>query len=49
MPSFTIGIDRCEGWGDWQIPEYDIPVEQGFSQTYSKYRAWKTMLILPLR
>ncbi|WP_026564735.1 hypothetical protein [Bacillus sp. UNC41MFS5] len=28
MPSFTIGIDRCEGWGDWQIPEYQIPVEQ---------------------
>ncbi len=28
MPSFTIGIDRCEGWGDWQIPEYQIPVQQ---------------------
>ena len=28
MPSFTIGIDRCEGWGDWHIPEYQIPVEQ---------------------
>ncbi|NCT35636.1 hypothetical protein GTW56_03105 [Bacillus sp. EB93] len=28
MPSFTIGIDRCEGWGDWQIPEYQIPIHQ---------------------
>ncbi|WP_394233677.1 hypothetical protein [Niallia oryzisoli] len=28
MPSFTIGTDRCEGWGDWQIPEYDIPIEK---------------------
>lgn len=28
MPSFTIGISECEGWGDWQIPPYKIPVEQ---------------------
>ncbi|WP_203553178.1 hypothetical protein [Bacillus sp. B15-48] len=28
MPSFTVGIDRCEGWGDWEIPEYDIPVQK---------------------
>ena len=28
MPSFTIGIGECEGWGDWQIPEYKIPVQQ---------------------
>ncbi|MBB6446916.1 DODA-type extradiol aromatic ring-opening family dioxygenase [Bacillus benzoevorans] len=28
MPSFTIGIGDCEGWGDWQIPPYKIPVEQ---------------------
>ncbi|MEA1855552.1 hypothetical protein MKX67_02655 [Cytobacillus sp. FSL W7-1323] len=28
MPSFTIGVDRCEGWGDWEIPEYQIPVEK---------------------
>lgn len=32
MPSFTIGIDRCEGWGDWQIPEYDIPVEKDLAK-----------------
>ncbi|WP_461611952.1 DODA-type extradiol aromatic ring-opening family dioxygenase [Cytobacillus kochii] len=28
MPSFTIGVDRCEGWGDWEIPEYQMPVEK---------------------
>jgi 2,3-dihydroxyphenylpropionate 1,2-dioxygenase len=28
MPSFTIGIGDCEGWGDWQIPPYKIPVDQ---------------------
>ncbi len=28
MPSFTVGIDQCEGWGDWDIPKYDIPVEK---------------------
>src|SRR4051812_45816759 len=28
MPSFTIGIDECEGWGDWQLPEYKIPVQK---------------------
>ncbi|MBM4760968.1 hypothetical protein [Bacillus sp. B15-48] len=28
MPSFTIGIGDCEGWGDWQIPEYQIPVQK---------------------
>jgi 2,3-dihydroxyphenylpropionate 1,2-dioxygenase len=28
MPSFTIGIGKCEGWGDWKLPKYDIPVEQ---------------------
>ncbi|MBU8917698.1 hypothetical protein BGM25_16820 [Bacillus sp. FJAT-29953] len=28
MPSFTIGIGECEGWGDWQIPKYQIPVQQ---------------------
>jgi len=32
MPSFTIGIDRCEGWGDWQLPEYDIPVEKDLAK-----------------
>ncbi|KAA9021029.1 DODA-type extradiol aromatic ring-opening family dioxygenase [Niallia endozanthoxylica] len=32
MPSFTIGIDRCEGWGDWHIPEYDIPVEKDLAK-----------------
>lgn len=28
MPSFTIGIDNCEGWGDWQIPAYQVPVQK---------------------
>jgi 2,3-dihydroxyphenylpropionate 1,2-dioxygenase len=28
MPSFTIGIGECEGWGDWRIPKYKIPVQQ---------------------
>ncbi|CAM3836323.1 2,3-dihydroxyphenylpropionate 1,2-dioxygenase [Aeromicrobium ponti] len=28
MPSFTIGIGECEGWGDWQLPKYQIPVQQ---------------------
>ena len=28
MPSFTIGIEECEGWGDWEIPPYKIPVQQ---------------------
>jgi 2,3-dihydroxyphenylpropionate 1,2-dioxygenase len=28
MPSFTIGIGECEGWGDWQLPKYNIPIQQ---------------------
>ena len=32
MPSFTIGIDRCEGWGDWQYTQYDIPVEKDLAK-----------------
>ncbi|MBV7507812.1 hypothetical protein KW850_21510 [Bacillus sp. sid0103] len=28
MPSFTIGLGECEGWGDWQLPKYKIPVQQ---------------------
>jgi 2,3-dihydroxyphenylpropionate 1,2-dioxygenase len=32
MPSFTIGIGECEGWGDWQIPEYKIPVQQDLAK-----------------
>jgi 2,3-dihydroxyphenylpropionate 1,2-dioxygenase len=32
MPSFTIGIGKCEGWGDWQIPEYKIPVQQDLAK-----------------
>ncbi len=28
MPSFTIGIGECEGWGDWRLPKYKIPVQQ---------------------
>ena len=40
MPSFTIGIDRCEGWGDWHIPQYDFSRKR-FSKTYSQYGAGK--------
>ena len=32
MPSFTIGIGECEGWGDWQIPQYKIPVQQDLAK-----------------
>lgn len=32
MPSFTIGLDRCEGWGDWEIPEYQMPVEKALAK-----------------
>ena len=32
MPSFTIGIGECEGWGDWRIPKYQIPVEKDLSK-----------------
>ncbi len=32
MPSFTIGIGECEGWGDWQIPKYNIPVQQDLAK-----------------
>jgi 2,3-dihydroxyphenylpropionate 1,2-dioxygenase len=28
MPAFTIGIGECEGWGDWELPEYKIPVDK---------------------
>jgi 2,3-dihydroxyphenylpropionate 1,2-dioxygenase len=28
MPSFTIGIGECEGWGDWQLPKYNVPVQK---------------------
>lgn len=28
MPSFTIGLKECEGWGDWELPKYKIPVQQ---------------------
>ncbi|MEH7095252.1 hypothetical protein [Neobacillus vireti] len=28
MPAFTIGTGECEGWGDWQLPKYNIPVHQ---------------------
>lgn len=28
MPAFTIGIGECEGWGDWHLPQYKIPVEK---------------------
>ena len=32
MPSFTIGIGECEGWGDWQLPKYNIPVQQDLAK-----------------
>lgn len=32
MPSFTIGIRNCEGWGDWQLPKYNIPVQQDLAK-----------------
>ncbi len=32
MPSFTIGIGECEGWGDWQLPKYQIPVQQDLAK-----------------
>ncbi|RUS43913.1 hypothetical protein [Cohnella sp. AR92] len=32
MPSFTIGIGECEGWGDWQLPKYKIPVQQSLAK-----------------
>ncbi|MCQ6275548.1 hypothetical protein JMM81_11325 [Bacillus sp. V3B] len=32
MPSFTVGIGECEGWGDWKIPEYKIPVQQDLAK-----------------
>lgn len=32
MPSFTIGMGECEGWGDWQIPKYNIPVQQDLAK-----------------
>ncbi|HZG71659.1 MAG TPA: hypothetical protein VEY51_09005 [Chondromyces sp.] len=32
MPSFTIGIGQCEGWGDWQLPKYKIPVQQDLAK-----------------
>lgn len=28
MPTFLIGTDQCEGWGDWDLPKYRIPVEK---------------------
>ncbi|NHC38955.1 hypothetical protein G6549_03185 [Bacillus sp. MM2020_1] len=32
MPSFTIGVGECEGWGDWQLPKYKIPVQQDLAK-----------------
>lgn len=32
MPAFTIGIGECEGWGDWQLPKYNIPVQQDLAK-----------------
>jgi 2,3-dihydroxyphenylpropionate 1,2-dioxygenase len=32
MPSFTIGINECEGWGDWHIPEYNLPVQKDLAK-----------------
>ncbi|MEH7113335.1 hypothetical protein V7124_13260 [Neobacillus niacini] len=32
MPAFTIGIGECEGWGDWQLPKYNIPVQRDLAK-----------------
>ena len=32
MPSFTIGINECEGWGDWHIPQYNLPVQKDLAK-----------------
>lgn len=32
MPSFTIGIGECEGWGDWRLPKYKVPVQQDIAK-----------------
>jgi 2,3-dihydroxyphenylpropionate 1,2-dioxygenase len=32
MPTFTIGIDECEGLGDWLLPEYKIPVQKDLAK-----------------
>lgn len=32
MPSFTIGIGECEGWGDWRLPKYKIPIQKDFAK-----------------
>lgn len=32
MPTFTIGIGDCEGWGDWQLPKYKVPVQQDLAR-----------------
>lgn len=32
MPSFTIGIGECEGWGDWRLPKYKIPVQHDLAK-----------------
>ncbi|WP_209125003.1 hypothetical protein [Alkalihalobacillus sp. BA299] len=32
MPSFTVGIDECQGWGDWKLPKYEIPVQQDLAK-----------------
>ena len=39
MPSFTIGIDRCEGWGDWQYTPSMIFQLKRISETYSQHGA----------
>ena len=32
MPTFTIGIDKCEGLGDWLLPKYKVPVEKDLAK-----------------
>ncbi|WP_338472327.1 hypothetical protein R4Z10_06160 [Niallia sp. XMNu-256] len=32
MPTFTIGIDQCDGLGDWLLPKYKIPVEKDLAK-----------------
>ncbi|MDM5450987.1 hypothetical protein [Peribacillus simplex] len=32
MPSFTVGIGECEGWGDWKLPKYKMPVQEDLAK-----------------
>jgi len=32
MPAFTIGLEECQGWGDWDLPKYNIPVQRDLAR-----------------